>query len=280
MRPRGLCSDVRLPPEIAGCGYRLITREATDSTNSDAAEAARGGDPGFLWIVAREQRAGRGRHGRTWTSPPGNLYASLLLIEPCEAALAPQLGFVAGLALHEAASAAIDLGAPRLALKWPNDLLLDGAKVAGILLEGHHGAKGVFAVVIGFGVNVAAAPDGALYPTTALRSVRSDVTPEILFAGLSQSFAAHFDVWRDARRRGEAEPFAVIRRKWLARAAGVGDTVTIRLPIGERRGHFLGLDEAGRLQLGTARGTELIDAADLYLPPRPVGSQANSLVSR
>jgi BirA family transcriptional regulator, biotin operon repressor / biotin---[acetyl-CoA-carboxylase] ligase len=255
---------VQLAPEIAASGYRLITLDTTDSTNSDAAAAARDGDPGCLWIVAREQRTGRGRHGRTWTSPPGNLYASLLLIEPCAAALAPQLGFVAGLALHEAVAAETGLEAPRLALKWPNDLLLDGGKVAGVLLEGHHSPDRSFGVVIGFGVNVAAAPDATPYPAKALRAVKRDLSPEAVFDGLSRAFARHFGAWREARRRGDADPFENIRRQWLARAAGRGNAVTIRLPTGERTGTFMGLDKAGRLQLGTVAGVELIDAGDLY----------------
>ena len=109
-----------------------------------------------LWLVADEQSGGRGRHGRSWVSPPGNLYATLLLPEPCAPAVAPELGFVAGTALHAAVSLLIGLGPPRLALKWPNDLLLDGAKTAGLLLEGLH-VGGRFIVLIGFGVNISSA---------------------------------------------------------------------------------------------------------------------------
>ena len=96
---------MRLGLEAEAQGFRLLTLEVTGSTNEDALSAAREGDPGGLWIVAAEQRAGRGRHGRAWSSPAGNLHASLLLVEPCEPAAAPQLGFVAGLALHEAVEA-------------------------------------------------------------------------------------------------------------------------------------------------------------------------------
>src|SRR5690606_32841616 len=136
--------------------------------------AARAGDPGRLWVVAREQRAGRGRHGRQWSSPPGNLYASVLLVDPCEARVAPQLGFVAGLALHEAVESVIGIPAPRLALKWPNDLLLDGAKVSGMLLEGHRIGSSL-AIVIGIGINVGAQPEKAPYPVTALRTYVADL---------------------------------------------------------------------------------------------------------
>jgi BirA family transcriptional regulator, biotin operon repressor / biotin---[acetyl-CoA-carboxylase] ligase len=257
---------VRRAPEIVASGYRLITLDSTESTNDEAAAAARRGDAGRLWVVAREQRAGRGRHGRPWTSPPGNLYASLLLVDPCEPAVAPQLGFIAGVALHEAVAAETGIDAPRLGLKWPNDLLLDGAKVAGLLLEGHHTKDGAFAVIMGFGVNVAAAPDNAAYPAAALATFKRDLSVESLFASLSRAFARHVEPWRQAQAAGAADPFGPVRSEWTARAAGLGAPVTIRLPGGERSGSFVGLDEVGRLRLRTAAGTELIDAGDLYFP--------------
>jgi len=256
---------VRLPPEIEAAGYRLLSLEATDSTNDDAARAAKEGDPGPLWVVSREQRAGRGRHGRNWSSPPGNLYASLLLLDPCEPALAPQLGFVAGLALHEALCAATGLGAPRLALKWPNDLLLDGAKISGLLLEAHRvSATGPLAIVIGFGVNVVHAPDGTPYAATSLQAVSAGLEREKVFSELTVSFDRCFSAWSKARRLGD--PFSAVRRLWLERAAGLGGPVTLRLPGGERTGTFMGLDAHGRLELRTTSGLELIDAGDLYFP--------------
>ena len=272
---------MRLAPEIESSGYRLIVLDSTDSTNDEAAAAARWGDSGRLWVVAREQRAGRGRHGRSWTSPPGNLYASLLLVDPCEPALAPQLGFIAGVALHEAVAAETGLDAPRLGLKWPNDLLLDGAKVAGLLLEGHRGEDGAFAVVVGFGVNVAAAPDNAAYPAEALATLKRDLSIESLFASLSRSFAWHLEPWRKAQAIGAGDSFDPVRREWTARAAGLGASVTIRLPSGERSGSFVGLDEAGRLRLRTAAGTELIDAGDLYFRHlQPPEARAGASASR
>lgn len=258
---------MHLPPETGRAGYRLISLGVTDSTNEDALRAARDGDPGRLWIVAGEQRAGRGRHGRAWTSPPGNLHASLLLIEPCEQKDAPQLGFVAGLALHQAIESVTGAGAPRLGLKWPNDLLLDGAKVSGILLEGHRiGPAGSFAVVIGCGVNVASAPEGTPYPAASLQGVRPGLTRETLFPALACAFARGLAAWQEAHRSAHPDPFGATRRLWLERAAGLGADVALRLPAGERRGRFAGLDPAGRLQLRTAGGLELIDAGDLYFP--------------
>jgi BirA family biotin operon repressor/biotin-[acetyl-CoA-carboxylase] ligase len=257
---------VKLSRETETAGYRLLSLDATESTNDDALQAAKSGDPGPLWIAATEQRAGRGRHGRQWTSPPGNLYASLLLIDPCEAPLAPQLGFVAGLALHEAVESLTGLGPPRLSLKWPNDLLLDGAKLSGLLLEGHPLGAGSLAVIIGFGVNVAFAPTGTPYPAMALKSVRPDLTRDDVFTALASAFARTFAAWRAASRNNSADPFGPIRRLWLERAAGIGQEVRLRLPSGEKSGIFEGLDRSGRLQLGNASGLELIDAGDLYFP--------------
>ncbi len=125
------------------------------------------GHHGPLWVVADEQTGGRGRHGRQWSSPPGNLYATLALTEPCEPGRGPELGFVAGVALHRMVEAVTGVAHPALALKWPNDLLLDRAKCAGLLLEGLQ-VRGAFCVLIGFGVNVVSAPEGMAYPTTCL----------------------------------------------------------------------------------------------------------------
>ncbi|WP_210489224.1 biotin--[acetyl-CoA-carboxylase] ligase [Microvirga antarctica] len=258
---------MQLAPETESAGYRLLALSATESTNDDAVRAAQAGDPGQLWIVAREQRAGRGRHGRTWSSPPGNVYASLLLVDPCPPATAPQLGFVAGLALHEAVESVIGWGAPRLALKWPNDLLLDGAKVSGLLLEGHRvGPSQKLAIVIGFGVNVALSPAAAPYPTAALRQIAPRLEPESVFAALSARFAEAFSAWRAAARHSPDDPFAGIRRLWLERAAGIGQEVAVRLPSGQKNGTFDGLDPFGRLRLKSSSGVELIDAGDLYFP--------------
>ena len=258
---------MHLSPETESAGYRLLSLEATGSTNDDALQAARSGDPGQLWITAAEQVAGRGRHGRQWSSPQGNLYASLLLIDPCDVASAPQLGFVAGLALHEAVEAVTSLGAPRLALKWPNDLLLDGAKVSGLLLEGHRlQPEGPLAIVIGFGVNIAFAPSGTPYPAASLQQVKANLTRDEVFGALSCAFARTFAAWRASSRMNVFDPFGAIRKLWLERAAGVGQEVTLRLPSGERRGVFEGLDRFGRLQLKGTAGVELIDAGDLYFP--------------
>ena len=182
-------------------------------------------------------------------------------------AVAPQLGFVTGLALHEAIETITGLGAPRLSLKWPNDLLLDGAKVSGLLLEGHRiGPNGPLAIIIGCGVNVVVAPAGTPYPTNALEAVRPGLTREHVFEALSSAFARTFSAWRASAPMNASDPFEGTRRLWLERAAGIGQEVRLRLPSGEKKGVFEGLDRFGRLQLKSAEGVELVDAGDLYFP--------------
>ena len=265
---------MRLSPEAEAAGYRLSVFDETDSTSNDALAAARAGDPGRHWFVARRQNAGRGRHGRQWASPPGNLYASLLLVDPCPPAVAPQLGFVAGVAAHDAVSSVTGIAAPRLGLKWPNDLILDGGKLAGLLLEGQFiQPGGTFCVAVGIGVNVATAPQGTPYPTSTL-GAGTDITVADLFLALSRAFAQRYEPWRAAQAKGGGA-FAAVRQAWLARAAGIGAPVTLRLPSGERQGAFRGLDPCGRLQLETATGLELIDAGDLYFAGLDTPSSAH-----
>src|SRR5947207_10376488 len=127
---------MRLDPSASAAGVRLVMHDALDSTNSEALKLAQGGERGPLWVVAARQTAGRGRRGRNWVSQPGNLYATLLLTDPAPAERWPQLSFVAALALRDAVAALAPALEARVAIKWPNDLLLDGAKVAGILIEG------------------------------------------------------------------------------------------------------------------------------------------------
>src|SRR5262249_17802549 len=145
---------------------RLLTHEVLGSTNAEALSLARAGERGPLWITALEQTAGRGRRGRAWISPPGNLYASLLLVDPAAPERWPQLSFVAARALHDAVAEVAPDCASRLPIKWPNVVLLAGRKLAGLLIEGGGGEGG--AVAVGIGVNCASHPPGMEYPATDL----------------------------------------------------------------------------------------------------------------
>jgi BirA family biotin operon repressor/biotin-[acetyl-CoA-carboxylase] ligase len=241
---------------MPAANLRHIALEETGSTNAEALTRARAGERGPLWITASRQTQGRGRRGNAWVSLTGNLHASLLLTEPCAPDKAPQLSFVAGLALHDAVAACAPQVAPMLALKWPNDLLLAGAKVAGILLEGE--SDPAFAVVIGMGVNCAAHPEGTPYPATDLAAAGAKVAPSALFEGLASAIERRLAQWSGG------VDFAAIRADWLARAAGLGQEISVRLPEREFTGRFEGLDETGRLLVMQADGVSAVTAGEVF----------------
>jgi BirA family transcriptional regulator, biotin operon repressor / biotin---[acetyl-CoA-carboxylase] ligase len=230
-----------LAPEAFAAGYRLETHDTVSSTMTEASARARSGDLGPLWIVAEVQTAGRGRRGSAWSTPRGNLAASLLYpLGATDAARTATLGFVAGVALAEALD---DVGAGAsgvgAALKWPNDVLVAGAKLCGILLETENFPAGR-AVVIGIGVNVAAAPEGLPYPATSLRALGCEAGAADLFTALTRRFAAAARDWAEGG-------FPAIRARWLARAAGLGGPVAVRLGAEVLRGTFETIDETGQL---------------------------------
>jgi BirA family biotin operon repressor/biotin-[acetyl-CoA-carboxylase] ligase len=256
----------------AGLGWRVDRLDTIDSTSEEARRRAVAGDPGRLWIVAEEQSAGRGRRGRSWLSPRGNLYASALLIDPCAPAIAAQLGFVAGVALARAAE---DLGAAAR-LKWPNDLVCGGAKCAGLLVEGVSLREKRFACVVGVGVNCHSAPEGAGYPTARLSDGEGRPADR---GALFQRLAIRFDEALEQWEKGTA--FEAIRALWLDHAAALGEVIRIENASGRREGTFEGLDPDGRLLFRGKSGIETIEAADLWILPQSDGSPvASSSVSR
>ena len=240
--------------------WRIVRFGAVDSTNEEARRRALAGDGDRLWIVADQQTAGRGRRGRAWISPKGNLHASALIIDPCPPAIAAQLGFVAGVALTRAAR---DLGATDVGLKWPNDLMCHGAKCAGILVEGVGLGGRRAACVVGVGVNSAHAPEGLGYATSCLTGARGQaVGPGELLERLVERFGEALDAWR----AGQA--FDRIRAAWLDYALGLSERIAIQNGAGEREGVFEGIDAAGRLLIRSEHGLDTIEAADLWLAPR------------
>lgn len=234
----------------------VLLLATTQSTNADAVRLGRDGEPGPLWVVAREQRGGRGRRGRVWQSPPGNLYASLLLVDPCAADVSPQLSFVASLALAEAVEALVRV--PGVRLKWPNDLLCDGAKLSGILLEASRRADGALVCVIGIGVNCRTHPSDLPYRATHLSALAGrDVSPNELLPVLDAALQRQLATWR----RGDG--FAAVRDAWLARAAGRGSAIEVSVHDRVVRGVFDTIDAAGRLVVMTSEGPLAIDAGDV-----------------
>ena len=245
--------------------YRTIAFEQLGSTNDEAMIRLRAGDPGDLFIVAASQTGGRGRQERVWTSPRGNLYASLALVDPAPLAVAQQLGFVAGVALVSALRA-LSNDDSRLGLKWPNDVLLDGAKLAGILLESTALPDGRLGCVVGFGVNCGSHPDGLPYPATSLAAAGIHVSPATVLAALSKTFAASLTRW------DRGANFAATRSDWLRFAVGLGDAITVRLPKGSVSGRFEGLGADGYLLVETTRGRVTINAGDVFLPGLVTGA--------
>jgi BirA family biotin operon repressor/biotin-[acetyl-CoA-carboxylase] ligase len=263
---------MRLDSVAIGAGVRLESHESVASTNAEALRRARMGAPGPLWITARSQTAGRGRRGRTWVSEPGNLYATLLLTDPAPPSRAPELSFVAALALYDAVAEVAPALARSVAVKWPNDLLVEAAKVAGILLESESAAGQPLAVAVGIGVNCAHHPDRTPYPATDLASAGAPVAPESLFAALSRTMLERLAQWN--RGRG----FAAIRADWLAHAAGVGGPVRVVLADQELEGCFETLSHSGHLVLRLSDGTAVtITAGDVFpLAAAAPPSRANS----
>ncbi|WP_421859011.1 biotin--[acetyl-CoA-carboxylase] ligase [Oricola sp.] len=250
-------------------GWRRLDLASVGSTNNEALTLAEGGDAGHLWVTAGEQLGGRGRRGRDWASPPGNLYASALLIDLAPVARLATLPLAVGVAVHDAIAACGLPGGTMLRIKWPNDLLLNDAKCCGMLLEARGLSNGRQAVVIGCGINIISHPDPGLYPATALNRAGIAATPETLFAHLSRAMEEALTVWDGGRGIG------AIRQRWLAAAHGLGARIAVNLASSRIEGIFEGIDADGVLMLRTDDGAlRMISAGDLFFGSAISGPQA------
>lgn len=235
--------------------------ESLDSTNAHALRLAPQ-TPGPAWFLAHEQTSGKGRRARPWVSPRGNFHASLLLHPTEPAAEVALRTFAAALALREALVALTDLP-QAFTLKWPNDVLLNGGKLAGILLESTASGQGVAHLAIGIGVNLLAAPDasqvepGALAPVSLFQETGLRIAPETLLSHLAAAYA-----------RWEAtfttEGFAPLRAAWLSHAARLGEVIRARTGAITQTGRFETIDPSGNLILTTADGRRSIPAAEVF----------------
>lgn len=239
--------------------YRLLSFDRIGSTSEEAKRLAVGGAPEGTLVWAREQTEGHGRRGRPWASPPGNLYMSVVLRPECTAGATAQLGFVAALAIADAVRRWVVPGVS-VTLKWPNDVLLDGRKAAGILLESEMASDGRTAwVVLGIGINLASAPDGTEYPATSLAATgRQPVAVDAMLETLAEDWLGWYEEWRSGGG------FAAVRRTWLAQAHGLGTPLRVRLEREEIDGRFAGLDDEGALLLDTPTGRLRIAAGDVF----------------
>jgi BirA family biotin operon repressor/biotin-[acetyl-CoA-carboxylase] ligase len=222
-------------------GYRHIHFETISSTNDEARKLAASGDAGPLWITAGEQTAGRGRRGRTWVSPKGNLMSTVLLNPHRPAAECAQLSFVSAIA--SADTVAHFAPQAEIKVKWPNDVLANGRKISGILLESASAGGEPYFLAIGIGVNLAHFPPDTEFPATSLAAVGAHPPPvREALAQLAAHFAKWYDVWR-------GQGFSPVRDAWLARAANLGGRIRARLTNEETSGVFEGIDETGALML-------------------------------
>jgi BirA family biotin operon repressor/biotin-[acetyl-CoA-carboxylase] ligase len=239
-------------------GFRLHRYDTIGSTNDEARHLARDGAPEGTLVWSLAQTAGKGRRGRVWLSPPGNLYLSLVQRPAAPPAQAAQLGFVAAIALGDALDR---LAGPvlRLRYKWPNDLLIDGGKIAGILLESETAAADVADfVIVGIGVNLVSAPRDVEFPATSLAAAGClGVTPPRLLEAFAHCFAGWAEHWRE-------EGFAPVRAAWLKRASGLGEGIRVRLERQTLDGRFLDLDHDGALLLDAAGGRRRIAAGEVF----------------
>lgn len=241
-----------MPPYAAGMNPNIRTLDETGSTNDDLAALAREGAPEGLWLRAERQSGGRGRQGRGWHSPPGNLYASTLVRVREPDPPAPSLALAAAVAVHETVLAFAPDARPQI--KWPNDILAGGAKLAGILLE-----RSGDAVVIGVGVNLAHHPEGLDRPVTSLAALAGAAPePGLFLEALADCFARWLARWRSDA--------ATVRKAWLLAAHPVGTALTAQAGAERIEGLFDGLDETGALRLRLAEGAvHVIHAGDVFL---------------
>jgi BirA family biotin operon repressor/biotin-[acetyl-CoA-carboxylase] ligase len=236
-------------------GYRRKDYAELDSTNEEARRLAEAGEAGPLWITAARQTAGRGRRGRAWNMAAGNLATTLLLRPEASQAITGQLSFAAALAAAEM----VQYFAPDAAItvKWPNDVLAEGRKIAGILLEGGHDSKGGW-LAIGIGVNLAHHPEGTVFPATSLPQLGiAPLSCDQAMGLLAVRFAHWYDAWME-------KGFEALRAAWLKRVSGLGAPITARLPHETRAGVFEGIDASGALLLNDGTQVRAIAAGEVF----------------
>jgi BirA family biotin operon repressor/biotin-[acetyl-CoA-carboxylase] ligase len=234
--------DAPFPP----FGHRTSFHAVTDSTNDEALALLRSGAPHGTVVAADAQRSGRGRRGRTWWSPPGNLYASFIVC-PAAGPDSAQLALVAAVAAAEALGAGVPVR-----FKWPNDLLLSGRKFGGILIECEDAGA-----VIGMGINIGAAPADTPYAATSLAAEgHAAIAPRDLLSAVCRTLGAWYARWF-------CEGFEPVRRAWLERAAGMGQTMSVRLFDKQVSGIFVGIDPGGALLLDTDMGRRSVAAGEV-----------------
>lgn len=241
-------------------GFDLVALDSVGSTNDEARRLATEGASDRTIVWAGEQTKGRGRQGRNWSSPRGNLYLSVILRPDCALSEAAQLSFVSCVALGEAI-AALAGNRVEVTYKWPNDVMFNAKKGVGLLLESQSTPEGgVDWVIVGMGTNIEHFPDDARYPASSLR--KEGAPAALVAATLLEEFACQLDTWLEVwKKRG----FDDIRAAWKQRVQGLGKSIEVRLPNETLSGVFGDLDHTGALLLTLEDGrTRSITAGDVF----------------
>ena len=237
---------------------RLLEFDEIDSTNLEARRMAENGDFGPLWITAKRQSGGKGRRGREWVSKTGNLFCTGLFPHNGTPASAAQLSFAAALAVHETVSYFRPDADTKI--KWPNDVLLGGAKISGILLESGTTNDQIW-VAVGIGINIVSAPDNTEFPAICL-TADTPLKQHPYLPDVKKKLFERFEFWLETYNRNGFEP---LRTAWLKNAQGMGGPVTARLPNETIDGTAIGMDKDGALEVKTHCGqTVKIHAGDVF----------------
>ena len=240
--------------------YRPVLLNRVDSTNQEIKRLAAAGAHDGTLVWAGEQSAGRGRRGRSWHSPYGNLYFSLLLHPRCPASEAMQIGFVTAVALADTIHAKLPPNT-HVSCKWPNDVLVGGRKVAGILLESSTGEGNTLSwLAVGVGVNIGWHPPDheSQYSATSLKAAGANIAEP---GEMLEEFCQHFLIWYKAWTE---IGFEKIREAWMERVHGLHQPISVRLECDTLEGVFINVDESGALVLGQNGSQRLIVAGDVF----------------
>lgn len=242
--------------------YHLLSYDVLDSTNAEAKRLAGGGASHGAVIWAKKQTAGRGRMGREWVSAEGNLYVTILLSPSASLAECSQLSFVAALAVAETLEAIVP-DATAVRCKWPNDVLVSGKKISGVLLESFTTKELVTErqwVSVGVGINVDNFPEHVMFPATCLRDEGVElISAKIVLSRFVHNFIACYDQW-------EAKGFAPIKKAWESRAYNIDQPIEIIVGEDRLRGTFCGINPQGKLMLREGKATKEISAGDVFYP--------------
>lgn len=242
--------------------FELAAFESLDSTNDECRRRAMNGGAANLVVTSLEQTKGRGRRGRSWVSEPGNLFCSILQKPTVQISEAAKASFVAAIAIHDAVKESVGDFDCEVSCKWPNDVLVDGYKVSGILLESQAKAKqpALDWLIVGIGINLAHSPADTLYPSGYINAYREDV---LIPKKMLEILLRHFQIWFE---RWETLGFSPIRDAWLLRAKGLNEEIIVNLQNEQLTGTFESLDQDGSLVLRTPHGQRLISAGDVFFP--------------